>query len=65
MEVQDDTGRPLPGRELSQCPEVYGDEIERVVGWNSGAGLGSWAGRPVRVRFVLKDADLFSFRFCP
>jgi hypothetical protein len=65
VELQDDDGRPLPGRELSQCPEIYGDEIERVVTWDSGAQVGQWACRPVRLRFGLKDADLFSFRFRP
>ncbi|MFA6111765.1 MAG: VCBS repeat-containing protein [Candidatus Latescibacterota bacterium] len=65
VELQDGSGRPLPGRELSQCPEIYGDEIERVVAWDSGAEVGRWAGGPVRLRFRLIDADLFSFRFRP
>ena len=29
----------------------------------AGAAVGRLAGQPVRLRFALKDADLFSFRF--
>ncbi|MEW6752090.1 MAG: VCBS repeat-containing protein [Candidatus Latescibacterota bacterium] len=63
VELQDGSGRPLPGRELSRCPEIYGDEIERVVAWESGPEVGQWAGTPVRLRMVLQDADVFSFAF--
>jgi hypothetical protein len=45
--------------------EVIGDEIERVVGWTGGSDVGGLAGRPVRLRIELKDADLFSLRFVP
>ena len=48
---------------LADCPEKFGDEIEGVMGWYAGAGVGDLAGQPVRLRFVLKDADLYAFRF--
>jgi hypothetical protein len=39
------------------------DDIARRVEWKGDADLGELAGKSVRLRFVLKDADLFSFRF--
>lgn len=63
VEIQDDAGSPLPGFALSDCPELIGDALSRPVTWTSGARLLEIAGKPVRIRFVLKDADLFSFRF--
>lgn len=63
VELQSETGAPLPGYRLEDCPEIYGDEIERVVAWQSGADVGHLAARPVRLRFVLKDADLYSIQF--
>jgi hypothetical protein len=63
VEVQDASGRPVPGLALEDCVEVIGDEIERVVRWKGEADLGRLAGAPVRLRFALKDADVFSFRF--
>ena len=38
----------------------YGTEI---VAWEGRSDLSRLAGQPVRLRFVMKDADLFSFRF--
>lgn len=63
VEIQDETGAPLPGRSLADCQEIIGDEIERVVTWREGSDLSALAGRAVRLRFVLRDADLFSLRF--
>ena len=34
-----------------------------VVTWKSGADVSALSGRPVRLRFELKDADLYSLRF--
>jgi len=63
VEIQDVEGRPLPGLSLADSPEKFGDEIEGVFGWNNGGDLGRLAGAAVRLRFVLKDADLYAFRF--
>ena len=63
VEVQDTQGRPAKGHALSDCREIIGDEIERIVTWKSGSDLGSLSGKPVRLRFALKDADLYSIHF--
>ena len=63
VEIQDAEGHALPGYRLVDCPEKFGDEIEGVMSWNAGSGLGDLAGLSVRLRFVLKDADLYAFRF--
>ena len=63
VEIQDVQGKPLPGFSLSECTEIIGDEIERVVSWTEGSNVSRIAGKPVRLRFVMKDADLYSLRF--
>jgi len=63
VEVQDADGKPISGFALDDCPVIYGDEIERVVKWKSGSDLSSLAGKPIRLRFRLSDADLYSMRF--
>jgi hypothetical protein len=63
VEIQDGQGKPIDGFSLAESPEIYGDEIEGVVTWEGNSDLGKLAGKPVRLRFVLKDADLFSIRF--
>lgn len=62
VEVCDRENRPIDGFTLSDCAPIYGDEIERTVQWN-GRNVSDLTGRPIRLRFVLKDADLFAFGF--
>ena len=63
VEVQDSDGRPVPGCALEDSEEIYGDEVERVVRWKGDRDLGRLAGVPVRLRFAVRDADLYSIRF--
>lgn len=65
VEIQDETGKPIPGFTLDESEETIGNEIERSASWTSGSEVGKLAGRPVRLRFVLKDADLYSLQFTP
>ena len=60
---QDPEGQPIPGFTLDECPEIIGDQIERTVAWKGGSDLSSLSGKTVRMRVVLKDADLYSIRF--
>lgn len=63
VEVQNAAGEPLPGYALEDAVELYGDAIEQVYRWKSGADISALAGKPVRLRFVLVDTDLYSYRF--
>jgi len=63
VEITDRQGNPIPGFGLDECPEIYGDEIEKVVEWKLESDLSALAGQPIRLCFVLKDADLYSIRF--
>jgi hypothetical protein len=62
VEVQDAQGTPIAGRSLADMPMLFGDELDAVVSWKSGNDLSDLIGKPVRFRFVLKDADLFALR---
>jgi len=63
VEIQDAAGVPLPGFELENCDPTFGDAIDRPVVWRNGMDVGALSGRPVRLRYVLRDADVYSFRF--
>jgi hypothetical protein len=63
VEVQDAAGRALPGFGLDDCQPLAVDMIEQPVAWKSGADLTRLAGQPVRLRFALRDADLYALRF--
>lgn len=63
VEIQDADGKPLPGFSLEDCLEHYGDSVEQVIAWKGGNDVSAFAGTPVRLRFVLADGDVYSFRF--
>lgn len=63
VEMQDADGSPLPGFGLDASQELFGDSLERRIRWKGDPGLEDHAGKPVRLRFVLRDADVYSFRF--
>ncbi len=63
VEIQDTSGRPIPGFTLQDCPPVFGDTIERTVTWENSSDVHALEGKPVQLRFVLNDADLYSFQF--
>ena len=52
-----------PGLSLKDCLSLKADGLRKVVSWKSGAELSQLADEPVRLRFELKDADLYSFQF--
>ncbi len=62
VEVQDENGKPLPGYALADMNSLYGDELDATVKWKSKHNLSELTGKPVRLHFVLHDADLFSLR---
>jgi hypothetical protein len=63
VELQDADGKPLAGHAAADSRSLGGDEFNAVAAWNQRNDLASLAGQPVRLRFVLADAELFSFRF--
>ena len=59
--------RPTP---LEESPVIFGDHIQRRIRWSRPGFLPTdlmrfdrLAERPIRLRFVMKDANIYSFRF--
>lgn len=53
VELLDATGKPL-----AQSKPLFGDELEGASELN----LAPWIGKPVKLRFTLKDADLYALQ---
>ncbi|GAB5562752.1 MAG: hypothetical protein SynsKO_43990 [Synoicihabitans sp.] len=65
VEIQDRTGDPIPGFTLADCAPLYGNTVDRALSWTRGRDLSELAGEVVRLRFVLKDADVYAYQFQP
>lgn len=62
VELQDAQGHPLPGFTLADADEFFGDEVAHTVTWQGRSDVSSLTGTPVRLRFVLADADLYALQ---
>ncbi|HQS52945.1 MAG TPA: hypothetical protein PLN99_13720, partial [Daejeonella sp.] len=63
IELQDVDGNAIPGFTLQECAELYGDNLDREVSWKGGAVPGNLLNHNIKMRIVLKDAELYSFHF--
>ena len=63
VELHDETGAPIDGFTLDDCDEIIGDDVDRAVTWSGSSDVSRTAKRPIRLRFALADADLYSLRF--
>jgi len=59
-EILDEGSRPLPGFERSRCVALTDDALAAPLAWRD-ADIRSLGGRPVRLRFYLNGASLYSF----
>ena len=79
VEIQDETGEPLQGYSAEDACEISGNYIRKLASWRAEAvpnmgrtrqpvgdtNVGPLAGKPVKLRFVMRDAKLYSFQFRP
>ena len=69
IEIQDNNGQPIPGFLLEESPLIFGDKMAEAVPWKHPQGrtdrspFARLAGKVVRLRFVMRDADLYSIQF--
>jgi hypothetical protein len=63
VEIQDAAGKALAGFRAEDCAEIIGNMTDRPVRWKGGGDVSALAGEAVRLRFVMKDADLYAIRF--
>jgi hypothetical protein len=59
VEVLSAAGEPLPGYGRGDCMACYADEVRHAVRWQGTDRLPT--GQPIRLRFYLQDAALYSF----
>ncbi len=65
FELCEPDGTPIEGFTMVDSELLFGNEIEHEVMWAGGGDVSALAGRPVRLRVRLENADLYSIRFAP
>jgi hypothetical protein len=63
VELLDMDGNKIMGFESVNSTEIIGNEIDRIVTWHGNPDLNNLNNKPIRLRFVMRDAELYSIRF--
>ena len=63
IEIQDADGKAVEGFTLEDSDSLRGDSISQFASWQKNSNLSSLAGKPIRLRFQMNEADLYSIRF--
>ena len=57
------TNQPVSGYGKADCDRFQGNEIRHTASWKGRSDVSRLAGKPVKLRFYLERAKLFSFQF--
>jgi hypothetical protein len=59
LRLLDEAGRPIPGFDAADCQPIRGDGVALSAAWKG--SLGDLKGKPLRIEFQMKDAELYGF----
>jgi len=63
VEILDEQGKPFLHFTEKEADPVTGNSTGKTVKWGGQSDLSSLAGRPIKLRFVMRDAKLYAFQF--
>jgi hypothetical protein len=63
IEIQDENEKAIPGFSAEDCRIIIGNEIDKKVSWGKENDLKTLEGKVIRLRFLMKDADLYALKF--
>lgn len=62
--ILDEEGATIEGFSPEQCDLIHtANEINRAVSWRGNADVSKLAGKSVRIKFLVRNADLYAFQF--
>lgn len=65
VELLSGQGEPAPGYSGESGAVIFGDALDEIVEWPHGKNLAAFQDQTIRLRFRLRDADLYTIRFGP
>lgn len=65
VEILDAQMNPIPGFTLDEADILDGNSVRRVVTWKGKSDVSALIGKPIRLRWKLRDVKLYAFQFMP
>lgn len=63
LELLDTQGQPINGHSLKDALPLSGNSLRMPVTWAGHTDIEALAGKPIRIRFVMRDCKLYAFQF--
>ncbi len=63
VELLDAEGKPIEGFCAADASPVLGNSVRMPVTWGDKADVGRLAGKPIKIRFTMRDCKLYAFQF--
>ena len=64
VEILDQEGAPTEGYQLKDCDVIHScNAINRTVTWSGQGDVSGISGHPVKLHFVMRDANLYAIQF--
>ena len=63
VELLETNGEPVEGFGAPQADRLNGNALRMPVSWGGSRDVSRLAGRPVKIRFVMRDCKLYAFQF--
>ena len=57
----DASGKVIEGFSRNDCTPIVGDSVRHVVTWNENPDCNLIQARPIRLRFYMENAKIYSF----
>ena len=65
VEILDEQGQAIPGYSIHEADKIAGNSVAETVTWSGKGDVAKLKGRPIKLRFVMRDAKLYAFQFVP
>ena len=62
-ELLDENEQPIKGYTRDEATALFANSVALPVTWGSNAGVASLAGKPIKIRFLMRDCKLYAFQF--
>ena len=63
VELLELSGTPLEGFSAADCEPLHGNSVHKLVVWQRQSDLSHHAGKTISLRFIMRAAKLYTFRF--
>jgi len=63
VELLDANDKPIKGYMLDDATALYGNSVRLPVTWGQNDSVAALAGKPIKIRFLMRDCKLYAFQF--